>query len=257
MNWSLLSKIDAASVTSVWQQMDKADFEAMVLIWNNIILEEIPESYVQMRKDVINAYNETKITVQENTEYRKKKDYYTDLIFGIKLYLIMQQYNMGVRIASNDQVWMYLCVKVFPDIVCDRFPGGKIKAPDGSVITKNIPEDRFWKERRRIYLKTLWWYIYLSLQEDDSSDLKNTFKVLEKNTTDEIVQLVERSGAVGYRVDVYREIMKYYSEHRDKYGNKEFRQVMVLNTAKTKVVEPELVEGGVSRYVKSLFDFVS
>ena len=103
----------------------------------------------------------------------------------------------------------------------------------------------------------MWWYIYLSIQNEDSCDLKLTLKVLERNTTDEIVQLVERSGTAGYRVEVYREIMKYYSEHRDKYDNSAFRKVMVLNTAKTKVVEPALIEGGVSEYVKELFNYVS
>ena len=58
-------------------------------------------------------------------------------------------------------------------------------------------------------------------------------------------------------MDVYREIMKYYSANRDKYDNTKFRQVMVLNTAKTQVVEPDLIEGGVYVYVKELFEFVN
>ena len=32
---------------------------------------------------------------------------------------------------------------------------------------------------------------------------------------------------------------------------------MVLNTAKTQIVEPDLIEGGVQVYVKELFEFVN
>ena len=160
--------------------------------------------------------------------------------------------------ASNDQVWMYLCVKIFPDIVHDRYRGTKVKS-ENSIVERNVNEERFWKTRRRIYLKVIWWYIYLSMQMDEKGqdDLMATFNILKDNSTDEIVQIVERSGAAGYRVDVYREIMKYYSANRDKYDNTKFRQVMVLNTAKTQVVEPDLIEGGVHVYVKELFEFVN
>ena len=91
------------------------------------------------------------------------------------------------------------------------------------------------------------------VKEDGTSDLATTARMLRNNSTDEIVQIVERSGTSGYRVEVYREIMRYYSNNRDKYGNEIFRRVMVLNTARSRVVEPELVNGGVRAYVKGLF----
>ena len=151
---------------------------------------------------------------------------------------------------------MYLCVNVFPDIVHQRYPGSKIKTKE-EVKDLNVNEDRFWKSKRRIYLKVLWWYIYLSLQFDknEKEDFNLTYKILLNNTTDEVVQLVERAGSAGYRVDVCREIMNYYYLNRDKYDNKTFRKVMVLNTARTKVVEPLLVHGGFKAYVKELFDY--
>ena len=168
----------------------------------------------------------------------------------------MKKSDFSIRMASNDQVWIYLCVNIFPDVVHDRFPGCKVKTESGT-IEKNINEERFWKTRRRIYLKVIWWYIHLSMQLDanNDDDLEATLKVLNDNSTDEIVQIVERSGLAGYRVDVYRALMKYYSENRDKYDNTIFRRVMVLNTAKTQIVEPDLIDGGIEVYVKELFEF--
>ena len=153
-------------------------------------------------------------------------------------------------------MWIYLCVKVFPDLIHNRYPGHKLKTELG-VIQRNINEERFWKTRRRIYLKVLWWYVYLSLQfsEDGREDLSKTYEVLKDNSTDEIVQIVERSGSAGYRVDVYRALMKYYADNRDRYDNKRFRQVMVLNTAKTQIVEPLLMAGGIEEYIKELFEY--
>ena len=158
--------------------------------------------------------------------------------------------------ASNDQVWIYLCVKVFPDLIHNRYPGHKLKTESG-VVQRNINDERFWKTRRRIYLKVLWWYVYLSLQfsKDGKEDLSKTYEVLKDNSTDEIVQIVERSGSAGYRVDVYRALMKYYADNRDRYDNKRFRQVMVLNTAKTQIVEPLLMAGGIEEYIKELFEY--
>ena len=146
---------------------------------------------------------------------------------------------------------------VFPDLVHSRYPGAVKKSADGTAEKINVNEERFWKTRRRIYLKVLWWYIYLSVQTDDNGneDLDRTVDILKDNSTDEIVQIVERSGTAGYRVDLYRAMMKYYSLHRDIYDNKKFRQVMVLNTARSQIIEPSLMDGGVQTYVRELFEY--
>ena len=257
MEWKVLSKMDASSATGTWQHMSKDAFTDMVASWREKLNEDVPEEYQDLRREVLEAYDNAKHKVRDNEEFRKKKDYFTDLFFAIDFYEIMKKNDFSLRMASNDQVWMYLCVIVFPDIVHDRYKGTKVKTDNG-IVEKNINEERFWKTRRRIYLKVLWWYIYLSMQIDEngSDDIDTTIRILKDNSTDEIVQIVERSGIAGYRVDVYRELMKYYSENRDRYDNAAFRKVMVLNTAKTKVVEPDLIEGGVQIYVKELFEFV-
>ena len=257
MEWKSLSKSEALRITEAWQRMDKKSFDKMVLNWETDINTELDDEYKALRSEVIMAKKSVDEIVGNDENYKLKKNYYTDLFFGRKLYEVLKNYDFGVRMASNDQVWIYLCVKVFPDIVHKRYAGATKKKSTGETVNLNVNEERFWKTKRRIYLKVLWWYIFLSLQLDQngSEDLDATVNVLKNNSTDEIVQIVERSGSAGYRVDVYRHIMKYYAENRDRYDNKRFRQVMALNTAKTQVIEPELMIGGVNSYVKELFDY--
>ena len=256
MQWEVMSKTDAAQMTGVWQGLSKNEFESMVSGWEAAIPESLNEDYTNLRKEIVEAHKKATEEVNTEASFKSKKEYFTDLKFGIYLFTILKKYGFSVRMASNDQVWMYLCVKVFPDIVHSRYPGMRIKTENG-IVYKNINEERFWKTRRRIYLKVLWWYIYLSMQlkEDGTEDLEKTFDVLAGNSTDEIVQIVERSGPAGYRVDVYRELMRFYAGNRDKYDNKTFRQVMVLNTAKTQIVEPLLMTGGIETYVRGLFEY--
>ena len=81
-----------------------------------------------------------------------------------------------------------------------------------------------------------------------------TYDILKNNSTDDILNLVERSGNDGYRVDVYRRIMTEYAETDLRKSVKQLlRKVMVLNTARTTLVEPALAEGGVNGYVKELY----
>ncbi len=256
MQWKIMSKTEAAAETENWLLMERTEFDDLVHHWNDVIVQSLEDDYIKLRKSVLEVHNQCKKKVENGTIYSNKKDYYLDLFFGIELYIIFKKFGFNIRMASNDQIWIYLSVKVFPDLVHSRYPGVKIKK-DGGIEYRNINIERYYKTRRRIYLKVLWWYIYLSLQKDQDGkfDYERTFDVLKDNSTDEIVQIVERSGKSGYRVEVYRELMKFYSEHRDMYDNKRFRQVMVLNTAKTQIVEPELMSGGVETYVEELFTY--
>lgn len=257
MDWKLLSKADAGQITGQWNQMSADKFNELILNWDAKISSGLNEDYRLLREDILLAKQKINDKVDTSEEYKTKKGYYMDLFLAKELYQILQKYDFSLRMASNDQVWIYLCIKVFPDLVYSRYPGTDKKDSDGTIIHLNINEERFWKTKRRIYLKVLWWYIYLSLQKNENGkeDLDETVKILMSNSTDEIVQLVERSGTAGYRVDVYRSLMRYYADHRDRYDNRVFRKVMVLNTARTRIVEPDLLEGGVETYVKELFDY--
>ena len=136
------------------------------------------------------------------------------------------------RVAANDEIWRFLSIKVIPDIVHARW---------------GMNASHFYQTSRRIWLKTIWWYIHLSWQ----NSIDETYKILIDNTTDTILQLVERPG-LGYNVELFREIMKQYANYSDSSRNL-FRTVLKLNTAKILTTSPELVDGGIEKYVDSLF----
>ncbi|MBK3720369.1 hypothetical protein F9789_2290 [Staphylococcus arlettae] len=78
--------------------------------------------------------------------------------------------------------------------------------------------------------------------------------MLEKNTTDTILQLVERPG-IGYNVEMYRELMKQYKGYDDSSRDL-FRRVLKVNTARLLTTSPELIDGGIPQYVDDLFKAV-
>lgn len=224
-----------------WKQLSKNESETSMLEWVEVEKPiELTKSYEVLREDLLNAFEISLKEVGIEGYKIKGNEYKVDLYFGLAFYeLLNEKYEWNTRLASTDGIWRYLSIKVIPDIVEKRW---------------GLNPSHFWKESRRIWLKALWWYIHLSWQGSTEA----TLKVIEKNTTDEIVQLIERSGSNGYRVKLYRQIMKQYGnlnsfEKTRKSGL--FRKVMKLNTAQTKVIEPELVAGGIEVYVKELFDY--
>ena len=198
--------------------------------------------YEELRKALCMLFDATllalKITDKQISE--KNNAYQVDLLFGLSLYdLLNAKYEMNVRLAATEGIWRYLSVCVVPDLVERRYG-------------KEHP-DRFWKKPRRIWLRVLWWYIHLSWQGSFSS----TKEILKENTTDEILQLVDRCGRGGYRVDLYRELMRKNAELNKTVPKSQqlFRKIMVLNTARVQVIEPALTLGGNRGYVDSLSDY--
>ena len=201
-----------------------------------------PEEYLPLQKELQNAFVTTlsEIGIDPEEINSKNNSYKVDYIFGMKMYMLFREkYGMSVRAAATDGVWRHLSVCVVPDIVALRYG-------------KDHP-DRFWKKAKRIWLRVIWWYIYLSWQGDEQS----TLEILKDNSTDEILQLVDRCGRGGYRVELYREIMKKYSEldKSERRKNEIFRKMMVLNTARVQVLEPGLVDGGEKQYVEDLSNY--
>lgn len=220
----------------MWKTLTKSDAAKTMLSWK---VDEIPKpnydtKYEKLRSKLLEAERKTLEFIKNN---QKKKDYFHDLIFGLELYEILNNdFNFTERNASNDEIWIYLSVKVVPDIVYNRW---------------GLAESRFYKQSRRIWLRTIWWYVHLSW---DGSKEK-TFNLLKNHTTDEIVQLVERSGPRGYRINLTREIMKQFGSGDEKFDRNLFRRIMKLNTARLKVIEPNLRLGGVKQYVKELIEY--
>lgn len=223
-----------------WKKLKKREAESIMNSWEIRPTVECDSEFNALRNDLLFVREKFYFNFSDENNTEPNSGYRVDLNFGMELYLILTNtYQFTIRQASDDEIWRYLSMCVVPDIVFARW---------------GMSPDRFWKEQRRVWLKTLWWYIHLSWQGNNLE----TFKILKENTTDEIVQMVERSGKFGYRIDVSRAIMKYYGE-MEKQKKKDhpgiFRKVMKLNTARTRVIEPSLMDGGETAYVKELFEY--
>ena len=218
MKFKTLSIVDAEKKMSLWKESSVEEY----------LESEIDSEYRNVRDDLISAFEKIK-TGQK---------YVFDYSFGMFLYGILQKYGFTLRDAANDDVWRFLSLCVVPDIVGKRWG----KAAD----------IRYYKQSGRIWLKTIWWYIHLSWQ----GNVKKTVQIIKENSTDQILQMVDRSGSKGYFVEVYRKIMYYYWVARkidSTVGESEFRKIMTLHTAVCKTIEPDLYEAGADGYAKMLF----
>ena len=200
------------------------------------------QDYSDIREDICLLFETTlgQIGITVDQISQKNYSYQLDLQFGIKLYTTLnQKYDMNVRLAATEGIWRYLSVCVVPDLVEKRYG-------------KDHP-DRFWKKPKRLWLRVLWWYVHLSWQGSEEA----TIDILKDNSTDEILQLVDRCGRGGYRVNLYREMMKKNGQidPADRRKKQLFRKMMVLNTARVQVIEPEVAAGGTAGYVESLCEY--
>lgn len=251
MQWKTMTKRQAKKQTEKWNaEGEKAFYQAAEDL--NFNRGNLSSEYRTLRSDLIKAWRDSSEEVSHMQDQKSRKIYLKDLLFARKLYLILQERGMDIRFASYDAVWIYLSMAVVPEITYERF-GKKKKDSDKEF---RIPQDHYFVKSVRIYLKSLWWYIFLSLRFDDHGheDLDATVNMLWDQNTDTLLQFVERAGSEGYRVDVYREIIKYYCEHSDLMIH-DFRKVMILNTARCQVSEPALCESGIQGYVRRLYGY--
>lgn len=159
-----------------WNSLNKDDAHTKMLMWVDEPIVDCNNEDLPLREDILNIYKIVVYDLDLPKNEINNSGYKFDLQFGLKLFrLLNESYGFTLREASDDSVWRHLSVNVVPDIVYSRWG--------------NNPS-RFWKVPRRIWLKTLWWYIYLSWQ----NNMISTERILMNNSTDEIVQLVERSG---------------------------------------------------------------
>lgn len=156
-----------------------------------------------------------------------------DIKVGFALYRVLAEAGMDIRTAADDGWWRFLSLRLLPDLVKSRWG--------------NAPPVRFWKGRSRIWLRAMWWTLHLTWQGSE----EDTQKVLESVTTDTVVQLVERPGKGGFRIDLTRMIFKMRRLRNP--SQEQFRAIMKLNTAQIVLKEPLLCEGGLSGYVDALF----
>ena len=221
MNWLKLSKLKA-----------KMYFEYMSR--NDTFNSNCDESYKELKEDIIGEFYKTLNELDIKDNEVKLKAYDVDYIFGIKLYkLLTYKYNMSENEAGDSDIWRYIQLKVCPQIIKYRY---------------GINEDRFYKKSRRMWLETLWWYIFLSWREDENT----TKKILEANTTDTILNIIDRTGLYGYRKELFNEIL-YKKYQYNVLDRDQFRKIMTLNTMRLQVIDPYLVDGGIEKYVDEIF----
>ena len=207
-------------------------------------LPSVDAEYSVIRNDLSALFQS--VIVEAEKKGLKIRDYFTDVQFGIRLYTYLNaQHWFSIRLAADDAFWRYLSLKVIPDAVGARW--GKDN------------ESHFWSTPGRVWLKQIWWYVYLSWKNDEAT----TRRSLEcaDCSTDTILNFVERTGKKGTCVDAYRWIIFFYSSIPSNtlsgYNKSRkadlFRVVMKLNTARMMVSEPALCNGGCEGYAKKLF----
>ena len=234
MRFKSLSLNEAKTIIAQYDNMSDEEFESLVAHWRKYDTIETDPSYSAFREALLESFKKAA------EESEGKMNYLLDLKVGISLYQLMPIGNeFSVISANNDDIWRYISVKVMPDITYLRYP-------DPAQGDIRINRKRFYLATRRIWLKTLWWYIHLSWQ----GSAEKTFEILKNNATDNINKLIETPGK-GYRLNLYRNIVREYSETAP-HKAKDFAAITKLNNVKCMSVEPELVSGGEPAYAKQL-----
>lgn len=238
MRYKKLSINDAKLIIEQYDKMNDIEFEDLVSHWKKYDTIEVDHSYDEFRNKLLAAFQNALV------ETSGKMNYLLDLRVGLCLYQLMSIGNdFSIISANDDDIWRYISVKVMPDITYLRYPDPEknIRESGGRINHK-----RFYLGTRRIWLKTLWWYVHLSWQGDE----KRTFDVLKDNAIDNINKLIETPGK-GYRISLYRNMMLEYSKISTRSTDM-FLAMTKLNNVKCLSVEPELVAGGEREYARQL-----
>ncbi len=230
-----MTKAQAKEFIDTVDNLSDAAFEDLKAQWESNLVTDYSPDYEELREMVISVYN----------SYKDKNDYEIDLNIGLCIYEYLNPAKgFSIVMANDDDIWRYISCKVFPDITYARYP----KPAQGDI---RLNKKRFYLHTRRIWLKTLWWYVFLSWQGDSIK----TREILEKFGTDTISDLIERTGQ-GYRLMLYRQLMNEYSrvENRKTYL---FNNIQKQNLVNCRTVEPALADGAEQGYVKALFKQLS
>lgn len=254
-----LSIKDAKKIIDTIDCSSDVDFEALVKAWSLFYVSETTydPAYSDFREALKAAFRDAML------ENSCKMTYDLDLKVGIKLYELLRPDTDGgfdIITANDDDVWRYISVKVMPDITFLRYPNlqsdidlirnsipGYTNRADYEQDSIRLKKKRFYSHTRRIWLKTLWWYVHLGWQGDGTK----TYETLKNNGTNIISHFIERPGR-GYREKLFRSMMYSYSKLPDQ-KDRIFRAAAKLNLVKCMSVEPELYSGGVQIYSDELF----
>lgn len=215
------------------------EFSLQVEAWKKHEVNLPDRSYAELRAVGLEAFDRP-----GGASLPNRKMYPIDVEVGLDLYGYLSEHGFTAVEASDDDIWRFMSIKVFPDLTYLRYPDPEKETKEhGGRINRK----RFFSHTRRIWIKTLWWYVYLSWQGSKEA----TRSVLSENGANIISHFIETPGK-GYRVDLYRALMGHYAARADK-GDKLFRSVAKLNGAECRNIEPSLMPGGVAEYCCVLF----
>lgn len=234
MNYKKLTKAQAKAFSDDLDALPEAAFKDLEAKWQSFGADDFDSSYSDLRSKVLAVYQDSK----------PKGGYVVDVSIGLCLYKELCPANGFTNVVANDDdIWRYISCKVFPDITHMRYPPSSKDTDAGHRINSK----RFYSHTRRIWLKTLWWYIHLSWQ----GNTETTYKVLKDLGTDTISDFIERPGK-GYRLNLFRELIKAYSLVDRKSSNL-FNRIQKQNLVNCTTVEPALTCNGEPGYVSQLF----
>ena len=235
--FQLLSKADASKAIDKIDDLDDTNFTALTSRWSSYDVDtnSYHSSYNEFRTELVECF---KTALSESSG---KMSYTLDLRMGIKIYELLNPALGFTNVQANDDdLWRYISVCVMPDITYLRYP-----TPEQG--SRRINRKRFYAHPRRIWLKTLWWYVHLGWQGTS----EKTFDVLKNNGTNIISHFIERPGK-GYRPKLFRSMMYVYSTLPTQKDTI-FRAAAKMNLAKCVTVEPALTVGGEDAYTAKLF----
>ena len=206
------------------------------------------KDYIEIKDYLLKSFND----IQGQTSLN---DYKQDLLFGIELYKLFSpntQNDFFLCNSQNNYFWAYINMRVIPNIIQKRWE------------KQNNLAGKMYSEPKRNWTMQLWWYIHLSLLENDDNLDKTKEMLLKPNfNRDTIVQLCDRTGDKGIIIDLYRKIIKKYSEYTPediKQMNISyedfFRKIMKVQTSKMPLYEPCFYKNGLDGYVDHLFAIV-
>ncbi len=234
MRYKRMSLNDAKAVITQYDNMNDIEFTNLTDHWKAYDTIENDPSYSEFRNLLLETFQNAL------AETDGKMNYLLDLRVGLCLYQLMPLgKDFSIISANDDDIWRYISVRIMPDITYLRYP-------DPAKGDIRINSKRFYRGTRRIWLKTLWWYVHLSWQGSE----KKTFDILKNNATDNINKLIETPGK-GYRLSLYRNMVREYAETAP-HKAKDFAAITKLNNVKCMSVEPELIAGGEKQYVSQL-----
>ena len=123
------------------------------------------KDWLSVRDDLIALYKKVETEIKKA---ESKKEYFTDVLFGIELfqYFVPNKNGFSLRTAEDPDFWTYLSIKVIPDIVAKRW----------DIVEGN--ENRYFvdSKKTRIWLGQIWWYVYLTFNDTLENTKKNFIK---------------------------------------------------------------------------------